>query len=53
MDAEQIALKRFSEEDRRWTGPRYIGLAIITLGICITTIYLMSTVSGCSLQIVP
>jgi hypothetical protein len=53
MDAEQVALKRFTEEDKRWTGPRYVMLAVITLTICITAIYLMSTVSGCSLQIAP
>ncbi len=52
-DAESIAEKRFSQEDKRWTGPRYITLGVITLAICITTIYLMSATSGCSLQIVP
>ena len=53
MDAEQIAEKRFSVEDKVWTGPRYVSLAAITLAICVTAIYLMSTMSGCSLQIVP
>ena len=52
-DAEQIAAKRFADEDKRWTGPRFITLGVVTLAICITTIYLMSTMSGCSLQIVP
>ena len=52
-DAESIAEKRFTEEDKRWTGPRYIALGVITLAICVTAIYLMSSVSGCSLQIVP
>jgi hypothetical protein len=50
--AEQVAEKRFSAEDKRWTGPRYVTLGAITLAICITAIYLMSTMSGCSLQIV-
>ena len=52
-DAESIAEKRFAREDKVWTGPRYITLGVVTLAICITAIYLMSTVSGCSLQIVP
>ncbi len=51
--AEEQAEKRFAEEDKRWVGPRFFGLAIVTLAIAITTIYLMSTVTGCSLQIVP
>jgi hypothetical protein len=51
--AEQIAHKRFVGEDKGWTGPRYIALGAITLIICITTIYMMSTMSGCSLQVVP
>ncbi len=51
--AEQTAQKRFVEEDKGWTGPRYVSLGAITLIICITTIYMMSTMSGCSLQIVP
>ena len=52
-DAEQVAEKRLAEEDKRWTGPKYIGLGIVTLAIAITMIYLMSTTTGCSLQIVP
>jgi hypothetical protein len=51
--AEEIAAKRFDEEDKRWTGPKYIGLGFVTLVIAISTIYLMSTTAGCSLQIVP
>ena len=50
---EQAAAKRFAVEDKAWGGPRFIGLGVVTLAICITAIYLMSTVSGCSLQIVP
>lgn len=53
MDAEQIAEKRFAAEDKAWTGPKFIGLGVVTLAICITAIFLMSQVSGCSLQIVP
>ena len=53
QDAEQVAEKRFAEEDKRWTGPKYIGLGVVTLAICISLIYLMSTTTGCSLQIVP
>ena len=51
--AEQIAGKRFAAEDKVWTGPRYVSLAVVTLLICISAIYFMSTMSGCSLQVVP
>jgi hypothetical protein len=45
--------KRFAEEDRAWDGPRFIRVGVLTLAICLTAIYLMSTTGGCSLQIVP
>jgi hypothetical protein len=51
--ADEAVQRTFAEEDARWTGPRLIRLGIITLAICITAIYLMSTTQGCSLQIVP
>jgi hypothetical protein len=51
--AEQAAQKHFAEEDKRWEGPRFFGLAIVMLAICLTAIYLMSRTAGCSLQIVP
>jgi hypothetical protein len=51
--AEDIAEKRFEEQDKRWTGPRFIGLGVVTLAIAITIIFFMSKTSGCSLQIVP
>ena len=51
--AEEAAAQSFAEQDKRWTGPRYIGLGVVTLIICISIIYLMSTTQGCSLQIVP
>ena len=50
---EQIAQKHFDEEDQRWGGPKFIGLGAVTLFICLSAIYLMSTTTGCSLQIVP
>jgi hypothetical protein len=53
LSAEEAAQKRFDEQDKRWNGPRFIGLGIVTLTICLTAIYLMSTTQGCSLQIVP
>ena len=53
VDAEQAAEKRFAEEDKNWTGPKFIGLGIVTLAICLSLIYFMSTTTGCSLQIVP
>jgi hypothetical protein len=51
--AEEIAQKSFDEADKHWDGPRFIRLAIVTLFICISAIYLMSRTAGCSLQIVP
>jgi hypothetical protein len=51
--AEEIAAKRFDQEDKEWDGPRFIVLGIVTLVIAISAIYLMSTTTGCSLQIVP
>jgi hypothetical protein len=53
VKAEQAAAKRFNAEDKAWTGPKFIGLGVLTLFICISVIYLMSTTTGCSLQIVP
>jgi hypothetical protein len=50
--AEEVAEKRFAAEDKVWTGPRFIGLGVVTLAICLSVIYLMSTTTGCSLQIV-
>jgi hypothetical protein len=50
---EEAAQKRFAEQDKRWEGPRYFVLGAVTLLICVTAIYLMSTTQGCSLQIVP
>ncbi len=50
--AEEIATKRFDAEDKEWNGPRFIRLAVVTLAICLSLIYWMST-QGCSLQIVP
>jgi hypothetical protein len=51
--AEEIAQRNFAEEDKRWDGPRFIGLAAVTLLICISAIYFMARSAGCSLQIVP
>jgi hypothetical protein len=51
--AEDKAQKRFASEDRAWKAPRFFALGAMTLAICLTAIYLMSTTSGCSLQIVP
>jgi hypothetical protein len=51
--AEEVAQREFDDEDKRWSGPRFIGLAVVTLAICLSAIYMMSTTAGCSLQIVP
>jgi hypothetical protein len=50
---DDIAQKRFDEEDKVWKAPRFFVLGIVTLAICLSTIYLMSTTTGCSLQFVP
>jgi hypothetical protein len=50
---EAAAQKQFDAADKVWNGPRFIRLAVITLVIAISTIYFMSTTTGCSLQIVP
>jgi hypothetical protein len=51
--AEETAAKRFAEEDKAWSGPRFIVLGAVTLAIAISMIFWMSTTTGCSLQIVP
>ena len=51
--AEQKAQKRFTREDKAWRGPRFFVTGAVTLAIALTTIYLMSTTAGCSLQFVP
>jgi hypothetical protein len=51
--AEEIAQKQFDADDKVWLGPKLVGLGAITLFLAITAIYLMSTTTGCSLQIVP
>jgi hypothetical protein len=51
--AEETAQKHFDEQDKRWGAPRFFVLGFVTLAICLSTIYLMSTTTGCSLQIVP
>lgn len=53
QEAEAIAKKQFDEDDKRWTGPRFISLAVVTLAIALSLIYFMSTTTGCSLTIVP
>ena len=51
--AQEVAEKRFAQQDKQWDGPRFIALGAVTLTICLIAIYLMSTTQGCSLQIVP
>ena len=50
---EELAQKKFDEDDKNWTAPKFIGLGLVTLFLAITTIYLMSATTGCSLTIVP
>jgi hypothetical protein len=51
--AEETAQKHFDEEDKRWSAPRFFVTGFVTLLVCISAIYMMSTTTGCSLQIVP
>ncbi len=51
--AQETAQKRFDEQDKQWTGPRFIVLGVVVLAIALSTIYWMSTTTGCSLQVVP
>ena len=51
--AEEVATKRFEEQDKVWSGPRFIVLGMITLSIAISLIYMMSRTQGCTLQFVP
>jgi hypothetical protein len=51
--AEEIAQKQFDDADKRWTAQKFFGLGAVTLIIAISVIYLMSTTTGCSLEIVP
>ena len=50
---EREAQERFDKEDKVWDAPRFLTLGVVTLAICLSAIYLMSTTTGCSLQIVP
>ena len=50
---EGRAQQRFDKEDKEWNAPKFLALGAVTLAIAVTTIYLMSTTTGCSLQIVP
>jgi hypothetical protein len=51
--AQEIAQKNFDAQDKWWTGPRFILLAVVVLAIALSAIYGMSTTTGCSLTIVP
>jgi hypothetical protein len=51
--SQEAVEKRFAEQDKHWGGPRFFVLGILTLIVCVSAIYYMSSLSGCSLQIVP
>jgi hypothetical protein len=53
ISAEEGAQKQFDADDKRWNGPKLIGLGAVVLFIAISAIFVMSYFSGCSLQIVP
>jgi hypothetical protein len=51
--ADEVAEKEFAAQDKTWNAPRFFVLGIITLIIAIGIIYYCSSLTGCSLQIVP
>jgi hypothetical protein len=53
ITTEDEAQKKFDADDKVWRAPKFFTLAFVTLLICLSSIYLMSTTSGCSLQVVP
>ncbi|MGD0529996.1 MAG: hypothetical protein ABSE49_32980 [Polyangiaceae bacterium] len=53
ITSEDEAQKKFAADDKVWRAPKFFTLAFVTLLICLSAIYLMSTTGGCSLQIVP
>jgi hypothetical protein len=53
ISAEESAQKQFDADDKKWHGPKLIGLAAFVLFIAISTIFGMAYTSGCTLQIVP
>ena len=53
ITAEESAQKQFDADDKKWNGPKLIGLGALVLFVAISLIYGMSTTTGCSLQFVP
>jgi hypothetical protein len=53
ISAEESAQKQFDTDDKRWNGPKLIGLGAVVLFVAISMIFVMSYFSGCSLQVVP
>jgi hypothetical protein len=47
--AQDLAQKRFDAQDKQWTGPRFIVLAVVVLAIALSAIYWMSTTTGCEI----
>ena len=53
VTAEENAQKQFDADDKRWNGPKLIGLGFVVLLVCISAIFVMSYTAGCTLQVVP
>jgi hypothetical protein len=51
--ADEIAEKEFAEQDKQWNAPKFFVTGVITLAIALAIIYYTSSLTGCSLQIVP
>jgi hypothetical protein len=51
--ADDAIEKAFNEQDKEWNAPRFFVTGAITLLIAIAIIYYCSSLTGCSLQIVP
>lgn len=45
--------REFAEQDKRWNGPKFFGIGLLTLIVAIFIIVFASTHTGCSLVWVP
>ena len=45
--------RNFAAQDKEWTGPKFIGLGIVTLIIAVGIIVFAAARTGCSLVVVP
>lgn len=51
--ADELAEKDFNQQDKEWTGPRFVGVGLVTLICAVALIVFAATRTGCSLVVVP